>query len=108
MTLKTQITADLSSFFNADEFAESVNYTPDGGDLVAITAIVMREGTHQETFIRGPETATATIMVKKTEVTTPQQGDLFTFDSQNWRPSPEIGTTYEDDDTHIIELVRVD
>lgn len=28
MTLKTQITSDLATFFNTDEFADSATYTP--------------------------------------------------------------------------------
>jgi len=41
MTLKTQIAADLNTvFFNTDDFADSVTYTPAGGTAKTIKAII--------------------------------------------------------------------
>lgn len=38
-TFTDQLTTDLAAFFNADEFAESVSYTPSGGSATAITVL---------------------------------------------------------------------
>ena len=47
MTLKTQITSDISTFFNTDEFADEASYTP------AKYAQVHDEGTGHTTTING-------------------------------------------------------
>ena len=108
MTLKTQMSTDLSVFFNADEFAETVSYTAIGGAAVDITAIVTREGAHQEPYLRGPSTAIGSIEVQKSEVPNPQHGDIYVFDSQTWEHDPESGVTYEDSQIHVIALRRRD
>ncbi len=108
MTLATQLTTDLSSFFNTDEFAETVSYTPKGGSAVDITAIVTREGAHQEPYVRGPSTAIGSIIVKKSDVSNPQHGDIYSFDSQTWEHDPENGVTYEDAQVHEVALRRRD
>ncbi len=108
MTLKTQLTIDMSVFFNADEFAETVSYTPKGGAAVDITAIVTREGAHQEPYVRGPSTAIGSVIVKKSDVSNPQHGDTYAFDSQTWEHDPENGVTYEDAQVHEIALRRRD
>ena len=108
MTLKTQMITDLTAIYNADEFAELVLYTPIGGVQTTITAIVDREYSHQEDFIRGPDTAIALISVQKSEVANPQYGDIFTFDSQVWELDPERGVVYEDDDEFEIMVWRRD
>ena len=106
MTLKTQMTSDLSIFFNTDEFAESVTYTPKGGAGSTISAIVERNDPFQEPYIRGEKTATALIQVKKADVASPQYGDTFTFDSQTWEFDPMRGVIYEDDQVLNIGLER--
>lgn len=108
MTLKDQITSDLATFFNTDEFAETVSYTPLGGAAVDITAVVTRDNPFQEPYVRGEETATSEIAVQKSEVSDPQYGDLFTFDSETWEFDPVRGVVREDDDTYLIGLVRRD
>ena len=114
MTFKSQLTSDLSIFYNSDEFAETVSYTPVGGAARDITAIVTRQGSRQEPYIRGEFTALAEIEVKKSEVTNPQHGDTYVFDSQTWEHSPrtdidaDAGVIYEDSEEHIIALRRVD
>lgn len=108
MTLASQITTDLASFFNTDEFAETISYTAIGGIAINITAIVTREGDVQEPYVRGPLTATATVLVKKSNVATPQHGDTYTFDSQTWEHDPGRGVIYEDAQVHEIALRRVD
>ena len=110
MTLKTQMTSDLAVFYNDSEFAETVSYTPIGGEATNITAIVTRHGVHMEPYVRGEITAIAIIDVQKSEVSTPQHGDMFTFDSQSWEidPSDGGGVLYEDDEEYQIALRRVD
>ena len=108
MTLNIQLTTDLPVFFNTDDFAETVSYTALGGVAANITAIVTREGTHQEPYVRGPVSATATVLVKKSDVATPQHGDTYTFDSQTWEHDPESGITYEDAQIYEIALRRRD
>jgi len=110
MTLKTQLTSDLDSFFNTDEFAEEITYTAKGEDAVTISAIVMREAPLQEPYVRGPETATCEIIVKISDVATPQHGDTFTLnDSEIWEFDPTNGVIYQDDDVlHILLERRLD
>ena len=108
MTLKTQITSDLCAFFNTDEFAETVSYTAVGGAAVDITAMVERGNPLQEPYVRGEETATCEIWVKVSEVSDPQYGDLFVFDSETWEFDPVRGVIDQDDDVLVIGLVRRD
>ena len=108
MTFKTQLTTDLSIFYNTDEYAETVSYTASGGSATNITAIVTREGSRLEPYIRGEFTAVAIIEVMKSEVATPAHGDTYTFDSQTWEHDPENGVIYEDDEEHHIMLRRMD
>ena len=110
MTLKTLMTNDLSAFFNTDEFAESITYTPAGGAAVTISAIVMRDAPAQQPYVRGENTATCEIIVKLADVATPQHGDTFTLnDSEIWEFDPSSGVVYRDDDVlHIVLERRLD
>ncbi|MCK5601376.1 hypothetical protein KAR91_05900 [Candidatus Pacearchaeota archaeon] len=106
MTLKTQMTSDLETFFNSDEFAETISYTPKSGDAVDITAIVTYAEPLQEPYVRGEETATCEIEVKASDVESPQYGDIFIFDSATWEFDPVLGVTRKDDNILIIHLER--
>ena len=109
MTFKSQLTSDLSVFYNEDEFAETVSYTPTGGAATDITAIVTREGSRLlEPYIRGEGTAIALIEHQKSEVSNPQHGDTYVFDSQTWEHDPGEGVVYEDDEEHHVMLRRRD
>lgn len=109
MTLKSQLTDDLSTFFNTDEFAETVSYTPIGGLATDITAIPERGNPFQEPYVRGEETATCEITVMRSEVSNPQYGDIFTFaSSEVWEFDPVRGIISQDNDTYLIGLVRRD
>lgn len=108
MTLKIQMTSDLATFFNTDEFAEIVSYTAVGGAAVDITAVVERGNPFQEPYVRGEETATCEIMVQGSEVSDPQHGDIFFFDSETWEFDPVRGIINQDKDTYLIGLVRRD
>jgi len=110
MTLKTQIASDLSIFFDTDEFAETISYTPMDDAARNITAIVDRTSPGQEPYIRGHDTATCEITVKASDMPTPQLGDTFIFDDQDWEidPSDGQGVIYEDDNILTVALRRVD
>lgn len=108
MTLKIQMTSDIPTFLNRDEFAKTISYTAIGNAAVDITAIVTRDSPFQEPYVRGEETATSKIDVATSEVPNPQYGDYFTFDSETWDFEPKRDVTYKDDDMLTIELVRRD
>jgi len=106
MTLKTQMTSDLSVFFNGDEFSETISYTATGEIAVDISAIVDRSGELLEDYVRGENTAMITITVKKADVPNKAYGDTFTIDENAWNFDPTRGVIYEDDDTVQIALER--
>ena len=121
MTLKDQLTSDMPTFFNTDEFADTVSYTALDGLATDITAVVTRDNPFQEPYVRGEETATCEILVQKSEVSDPQYGDIFTIPSKVWAFDPTITTESEvwefdpvrgiinqDNDTCLIGLVRRD
>lgn len=100
------MTSDMASFFNTDEFAESVTYTPAGGAATTITAVVSRDQAFQEPYVRGENMATAEIAVQASEVTNPQYEDIYTIDSVVWEVDANQGVIYADDDMFIIALER--
>ncbi|MGB2808000.1 MAG: hypothetical protein WBC22_09675 [Sedimentisphaerales bacterium] len=121
MTFKDQMTSDLSVFFNTDEFADTVSYTSIDDIAKDITIVPTRSNPFQEPYVRGEETATCEIEVKKSEVTHPQYGDIFTIpsrvwaydatittESEVWEFDPVRGIISQDDDTYLIGLVRRD
>jgi len=107
MTLKADILTDLDDvFFDSDEFAESVTYTPKGGAASTITAIVIKDSPFQEPYVRGEETARCEIEVKASDVASPQYGDTFTIDSVVWEFDPSRGVIRDDGYTLLIGLER--
>jgi len=107
MTLKTQIASDLASFFNTDEFAENITYTAVGQSAATIPAIVMRDSPLQEPYVRSSENAVCEIIVKVSDVSTPQTGDTFTLgDGEIWEFDPTNGVVYQDDNILHILLER--
>lgn len=75
--------ADLSSvFFNIDEFAESVVYTPYGGTAKAITVVLSGENPAiQDPAAPGDEMI---VIAKYADITAPRKGDTFTINSETW------------------------
>jgi len=99
--------ADLAAFFNTDEFAETILYTPKGGGIVMdITAIILRNNPLQEIYVRGEETAACEIEVKAGELENLQQGDTFTFNNETWGLSSVLGVVYKDSNVLRIALER--
>ncbi len=89
MTLAAQMTSDFDATYTANEFAEVVAYTPKGGAEVNITGFVTPESGYQEPYVRGDKFARASLVCRKSEVSNPQNGDEFTFDSSDWAFAPE-------------------
>ena len=82
MSLKSQMTSDLDMFFNTDEFASTITYTPTGGDPVSITAVPgAQDATGQDPV---PSGDTMVIFVMAAEVENPQYKDQFTIDGETW------------------------
>lgn len=83
MTFKTQLAADLNNvFFNTDEFAESITYTPAGGTAKTITAICNVEDPASQT--PAPPGDSMIILARSSEVTAPGRGDTYTIDTVTW------------------------
>jgi hypothetical protein len=108
MALAIEDSDGLDAIFDTGVFAETVSYTPTGGEAKNITVVVDRDFQNQEPYVRGMDTAMAMLACKKSEVSNPQINDIFTFDSQTWELDPERGVVYED--ASIVEVVvrRVD
>ena len=100
------MTSDLSVFFNTDEIAETVSYTPKDGVAVDIAAIVSQDDPLQEPYVRGENTATCEIEVLASDVSDPQYGDTFTFGGETWEFDPVRGVIHKDDYTRLIGLER--
>ena len=105
------MTTDMTVFFSTDEFAETIYYTPKDGLRTSITGIFTRNQPLQEPYVRGDTMAKAEIVVKKTDITSPQYGDVFTFNPDDlteeiWEFDAALGVIHEDDDTLTIALER--
>lgn len=100
----------VDDFFDTDEFAESITYTAKGGAGTTITAIVDMSDDFQEPYDgSGSRFAHAEITVKRSEVTTPQTGDIFTggnLGSYSWEINPERGVFHKDTNIFQIALRR--
>jgi hypothetical protein len=82
MTLKADLTTDLTTFFNTDEFAESVTYTATGVAAKTIKVILDKEDpTIQATT---PPGDSMIILAKYADITAPRRGDTFTINSETW------------------------
>ena len=111
MTLKTQMAADMAVFYNTDDYAEEITYTPTGGDAVTITAIVTRDADNQDAYVRGPETATALLQVQISDVTNPVHGDTFTgglLGADTWGLDPEKGVLEKTANDYVLLVRRVE
>jgi hypothetical protein len=81
MSLKNQMLSDLDTvFFNTDEFADSIKYTPKDDFMRTIPAI-RTNGERLQPYVRGPETAVCEYQVKVADVGNPQHGDEYTITS---------------------------
>ena len=84
MTFATQTTSDLDVFFNSDEFAKAVTYTPAVGDAANIYGIIEYE---QDDNLR-PDASMlkdATLYVKKSDIADPDYFDTVTIAGTTWK-----------------------
>ena len=79
MTLSSQLTTDLSIFFDTDEFAQSVTYA---GSV--INAIVSDDENLDAAGSRESAMAKGTIWVKVSDVTLPAYRDAVVIGSDTW------------------------
>ena len=82
MTFKQQMIADLDIFFNTDEFAENITYTPAGGSPASVSAILGDENAAIQDPV--PAGDTMRIYVKAGEVPSPNYKDTFTIGGEVW------------------------
>lgn len=82
MTLKTQITTDLATFFNLSDFAESVIYNG-----FTITAVVSYGQLMSPDA--GAVKAVKTLWVNDSDVPAPSYRDTVIIDSDTWYVGPE-------------------
>jgi hypothetical protein len=83
MTFQSQLATDLTGvFFNADEFAESAAYTPNGGAATTINVILAEE----DPAIQSPTPPgdTMIVLAKYADIATPAKGDTFTINAETW------------------------
>lgn len=77
MAFKDNLAADMSVFFNTDEFAETCSYN--GNNVLAIINRV------QQPQINGTTSADyAQVLVKKSQVSSPKIHDILVFDEKAW------------------------
>ena len=89
MTLASRMSDDFDATYNANEHAETVTYSVQGGAGTSITAFVDRDYDNQEAYVRGEEFAYCLVKAIKSEVDDPAHGDTFTIDSETWAVAPE-------------------
>lgn len=89
MTLKAQITSDLTTFFDTDEFAETTSYTPSGGAAVSISAIL--EDMDPSIMDYDPPADSMILNVKTSDVSDPQRGDIFVISGETWYLTRNLG-----------------
>lgn len=83
MTLKTQMQADLASvFYNTDDFAETVTYTPAGGAGISVVAIIDYGRDDEDGADDLGQNAKIRIMVSS--VATVTAGDTITIGANTW------------------------
>lgn len=76
------MTSDFSTFYNTDEFAEDVTYTPSGGDAVGIKIIL--DETKQSIMKVAPPAESIAFRVQRSEVANPLWGDIYTISGETW------------------------
>ena len=100
-SLNTQMTNDLTVFFNTGEFAEAITW---GG--TSTNAVVEREAEADEADYHSATARMkrATVFLNKSVITAPAIGDIAVFDSLNWEA---VRRLRNDDDVASFEVVNV-
>ena len=101
MTLKDQMTADMATFFNADEFAETIVYA--GASIVAIVDIGISNESGNEFSSIGSTARSdrAQVIVKASDVAAPKTGDVVAIRGETWRVAQLVSS---DGYTHTLSL----
>jgi len=83
MSFKTQLTSDLAVFYNSEEFADEVTYTPSGEAGYSINIIIeVSDESLQDPASPQDEMI---ILVRESDVAAPNvRGDTLTIDSETW------------------------
>jgi len=90
MSLKTDMLADLDDvFFNTNEFAETVTYTPYGGTAGSIAAIP--EDIDPSIMDVPPAGDSMLLTVKVSDVPNPLRGDTFLIGTETWHLVKNLG-----------------
>lgn len=98
MTFSTQLTTDLSVFFNTDEFAQSVTYAGS-----AIDALVLFGENLDAAGSRESAQANGHLVVKVSDVAAPAYRDAVVIGSVTWRVRRII---YGDGQVWKLEIYR--
>ena len=98
MTLKDQMTADMATFFNADEFAETIVYA--GASIVAIVDIGVSNESGTE-FGSDGRSDRGQVIVKASDVAAPKTGDVIVMRGETWRVAQLVSS---DGYTHTLSL----
>jgi len=89
MTLKADLTTDLTAFFATDEFAESVTFTPATG--TAKTVSICFEAEDLATQSPQPPGDEMIILVQYADVSAPARGDVYTINAASWYHDEIVG-----------------
>ncbi len=88
MSFQDQLTADVSNvFLNADEFAETITYTPQTGAASSIDCIFTEESStdQQEQVSAGVRVRrTATVIIRSADIAAPRRHDTVTRSAETW------------------------
>lgn len=85
MNFKDQMTADLEVFFNTDEFAVNILYTPVDDFARAITGIPAYGKNLAAAGSSDPAMAMMSLSVMQSEVPAPQYDEKMEIDGIEWR-----------------------
>jgi len=83
MSFSGTLITDLSIFFNTDEFADAVTYTPSGGEGTSIDIIILSS----DEALQDPQPAgdELVILAQESDIPSPNPlGDTFTIDSTTY------------------------
>lgn len=94
----------LNIFFNTNEFAETVTYTPNGGIAKNINIIQLNEDA--ALLEPHPLKDSKTILVKYADVNEPNYGDIITWGGDTWYVINNYGGGQFTTGTYKLEISR--
>jgi hypothetical protein len=81
MTFQSQLSVDLAVFYDTDEWATAMTYTPPGGDAVAVTGVIFYGAGPDDHMGADALGSSAKIRVRVSEVATMEVDATFTVGS---------------------------